>query len=171
MDSIALSALALSGLSFLWSWSTAYHTSQRATVISSLELLTADSVIGARSIVGMAARLEELDEIKKQEFIEAAFRLMWAIQGSVFAARTIRRTALAPQEAVWLYRHIEIITSDLNLAIRKHGNGINWDPALTHTNEVLNALPNKVKNEWSKLIAKKNFRLLELPQPTGEPSL
>lgn len=163
MDWIAFSALVVSAVSLLWSGSTAYQTNQRAKVTSSLEMLTSDSIAGARSIVGVAARLEQLDETKKQEFTEAAFRLMWAIQGSIFAARTIRKTALAPQEAVWLYRHIELITSDLNVAIRKHGSGIDWDPTLTHTNEVLNALPKKVRNEWSKLVAKKEFKLLELP--------
>lgn len=166
MDWIAFSALVVAGVSFLWSWSTAYQTNQRAKVTSSLELLTSDSIAGARSTIGSVARLEQLDEIKKQEFTEAAFRLMWAIQGSAFAAKTIRKTALAPQEAVWLYRHIDLITSDLNEAIRKHGSGIDWDPTLTHTNEVLTALPKKVRDEWSKLVAKKNFKLLELPQPT-----
>jgi hypothetical protein len=167
MDWVAFSALGVSCLSFVWTGTTAYQTSERAKVTSSLELLTSDSIAGARSIVGAAARAQQLNEIEKQKFTEAAFRLMWAIQRSVFAARTIRRTALAPQEALWLYRHVESITGDLNAAIRAHGSGIDWNPTVNHTNEALEALPDKVRNEWSKLVVTKSFHKLELPRSTA----
>jgi hypothetical protein len=139
--------------------------------MSSLELLTSDAIAGARSTVGSAARAQQLNDSEKREFTAAAFRLMWAIQRSTFAAKTIRNTALAHEEAVWLYRHVDSITDDLNTAIKTHGSEIAWNPTLKHTNEVLTSLPEKVKNEWNKQVEAKSFKLLELPPQTPAPAI
>lgn len=162
-DWIAGIAAIVAVAALLMQWGSSYQATERAKVLSSLDLMTSDAIADARSIVGAAARLPSLDAEETKKFVDAAFRLMWAVQRSTFAAKTIRKTALAPDEAKWLYRHVDSITKDLANAIMKHGHGVAWEPTLKHTNEVLEILPKKVKNEWSRAVGHKNFTLLSNP--------
>ncbi|MHA7298818.1 hypothetical protein [Pseudarthrobacter sp. MDT3-1] len=182
MDLIALGALVVSGLAFGQSWITAYQTGKRSAVTRALEILTSEQIAEARTVIGQAARKSSISAGEKEKFVASAFRVMWALQSTDFAIYSIRKTALAPQEAVWLYRHLENITRDLHDAIRAHGTEASWEPTLTNTNAVLVALPEKVKNQWGKEIARKNVTLLpqpalgsgsnnpQLPGPTSSPN-
>lgn len=161
---ISLGSLLVSALAFLVTSVSAYQVSHRAKVVNALEILTADHIAEARFTVGHAARHSDLTAEQKTAFVAAAFRLMWAVQRSAFAARTIRKTALAPQEALWLYRHIDSITADLATAILLHGHEGDWQPTLDYTNDVLKELPKRIKSEWSQLVKKKAFTILEAPK-------
>lgn len=142
----------------------AFWGRQRKFVLELWSALVSGEVGRARSLVARAALAEELDEEEQRDFIEAAFRLLWELQRVAVAVQTIRKTAIAPTEAKWLYRQIESVLPDLQTAILRHGADVDWEPTLTHTNDVLNSLPLKVKDSWGRTVSYKNFDEIEGPK-------
>lgn len=131
-------------------------------VSAALEALVAPDIVKARNCIGAAARSEQMDTVARESFIDAAFRIMWAIQRTDFAIKAISRTRLAASEEKWLLRQLNIIIKDLNLALSKHGANIDWNPTIDHTNEVLGALSRKIETGRRKTGIDKKLPSFEL---------
>lgn len=154
---VATSVSVLGALVSIFFAMSAYWDRKSSIVSSSLQALTSPDAIENRQIIGRTCRLEQLTEAEKSEFINAAFAIMWSIQRADFSRHLLKRTAIAPQEGKWLYRNLEIITKDLNTSLVLHGDGVDWEPTLSNTNEVLNDLPSAIISPWGRQIQKKNF--------------
>lgn len=150
----AIAAIA-SAVVTLVALSVAHWTRRSARVIDAYHALVAPEVVAARFYVGQASRETVLNREEKQRFTDAAFRVMWAVQESVLANDTIKKTSIAPVESKLLYQHLHTILPDLGRAISKHGDGIDWQPTLSRTNELIEALPAKITNSWQKTIERK----------------
>lgn len=105
--------------------------------------LTAAHIVAARHVVGSAAQRDkgDLSEEERDEFVKAAFTLMWAVQGAQFHGRRIKWSAIGITEARALYKQVELIVKDLDKALIRHGEGVKYADSLKATNEVLRGLP------------------------------
>lgn len=115
----------------------------------------------AREIVRKAAlKKTALTEGETEEFISAAFQLMWAIQRVLVPRNTLKRSAIADIEGRLLYLHLADITKNLHTAMQSHGQGVLWDPVKTDTNAALEKLPTGIRNPWDRETAIKEVTLL-----------
>lgn len=112
-----------------------------------------------------------LTQDEHNHFVDAAFQLMWAIQRADFARSTIKPTGLAVREGKWLYRQLESIVPELQDAINLHGKNVNLKPTLTYTNEVLDKLPDPVRNSFGLAVAAKRFGPLRAPSGPYRPTV
>ncbi|MEF9874531.1 MULTISPECIES: hypothetical protein [Micrococcaceae] len=166
---LSMMAIIFSGVSVFISAST-YMTNQwareRSKVNEAVDALTTESIARCRLVIGAISRTDSQTTLNSEdhnEFVEAAFRLMWAIQRTAFATNTIKNSAIAPVEAQRLYHHLSVITPELSEAIKNHGHEVNWGGELQETNKVIRELPEHVLDGWSRKISKKNFKVLEKP--------
>lgn len=115
----------------------------------------------AREIVRKAAlNKTEMTRWESEEFISAAFQLMWAIQRVLVPRNILSRSAIADIEGRLLYLHLADITKNLRTAMQLHGQGVLWDPVKTDTNAALENLPTGIKNPWDRETAIKEVTLL-----------
>lgn len=165
-------ALIISGISAFISVGTfgfnqmnTYRSRERVKVMAALDALTSESIAKARVNIGSVARNKEtLSEAEKDAFAVDAYQLMLVIQRSAFAAKTIKKTALAVDEAIWLYLHLGLITTDLSEAIKKHGHGIELTKMLDATNKVIESLPKSIRNSWSWRVGRSEMVTLVKPE-------
>lgn len=150
-------ALALGGITYaVNSWKT-----KRGEVMDVVVNLESTQNWAAREIVRKAAlKKTPMNNEESEEFISAAFQLMWAIQRVIVPRNILSRSAIADVEGRLLYLHLADITKNLSTAMQTHGQEVLWDPVKTDTNAALVNLPTGIKNPWDKETAIKEVTML-----------
>ena len=149
MDIITLGALVTGLVSTTVAVTSLYLGRQerkRQLVADVWSALISTDAMQARRVIGHAARAQLLSSEQKSDFIDAAFRLLWELQRIDMAISVLRGKSQDKVEAIWLLRQVDVIYPDLKDAIAKHGAGVDWQPTLNYTNEVLANISNKVKD-------------------------
>lgn len=137
---------------------------KRQLVHNALVSLTNADTARARHVVGKCARRNvQLSIEERENFISSAFQLLWAIGEVSVVRETLEKTRLGVVEAKLLYNHMGVIVDDLNRAILNHGEGVDWNPTVNFTNEVIESLPVEIKSPWDAVIAKKCFTSICIP--------
>lgn len=153
----------------------------RTSVEAYHNLLTSSDLTKARDLVGEAARVKparvvgptgeqvvkDWNEERVSKFRPAIFQVMWALEAAhIIQKRHLRNSAVASEEGVPVYRHIERMVDDLSAALENWGDFFKWQDTGKSVNETLDRLPT-LRGSWERKMATPTSVRLPVPPPAA----
>lgn len=153
----------------------------RTSVEAYHNLLTSTDLAKARDLVGQAARIKparfvgptgeqevnDWNEERISMFRPAIFQVMWALEAAqIIQKRHLRGSAVASEEGVPVYRHIERMVLDLSDALDNWGEFFEWHDTGKSVNDTLHNLPT-LRSSWERKMATATSARLPVPAPVA----